>query len=658
MARLNEAPLPTESVDVLRRRFIRQNRELAKINSNQSLRIRTLEAEVSKLQGENLGLREEIAHLQAGLSSAQSQISSDSLISVKDRLESKLRDLSDLVSELGILQPTRDASGGAGKRETNPESWRPEYPMAGLSGQCQRMSIVPEENMSPGGTWLPRLSNHSNESPDLGPPPIAHFDCEDPIKFDPQPPISAESSDNATDNDSLPPCLSVNLETRRRRKDTRRSSMLNPLDLEADDEKPSQKHGAKRKLVTVDAEEQLQNSARDDFVFSRRSSIGGDYLKKDQESQLQMTEPQKEPVEESTPILPPPKVERKVLGDKSVNMSPQKSNKAQDTADDLCKPGKGSREPGKAPKRERKPKIASVKPPQFSEPITQTIELPPPEPENVSTMPPKTPAPAIFSPTPSESSTARPEGRDTPPPSAFNPGSRSTSADVSASARPSRRARASVNYAEPNLISKMRRPDKNLADAVAFDAGRSISAVAESERKTGGRTVIIKQEEGGNSAWKAIPSSDNMDLHEPGSPLGEKGRRKQEADDDTASSAADQSVLDVAMASSADVQRVEETQQETNKVDEAARKMQEMALYDFSDSLADEAVAVETVTRKTSGRRHSTTLGPSSRDNARRRTSRVQMQLLNAEERRGPPDAVEIARGRLSERTRRRSIMG
>ncbi len=54
---------------------------------------------------------------------------------------------------------------------------------------------------------------------------------------------------------------------------------------------------------------------------------------------------------------------------------------------------------------------------------------------------------------------SRVEGRDTPPPS-----------DISSQGempRPSRRARASVSYAEPNLRDKMRRPTKELFDAVA-----------------------------------------------------------------------------------------------------------------------------------------------------------------------------------------------
>ena len=43
----------------MKRRFIRQNREIARVNSTQSLRIRNLEAEISRLLAENIALREQ-----------------------------------------------------------------------------------------------------------------------------------------------------------------------------------------------------------------------------------------------------------------------------------------------------------------------------------------------------------------------------------------------------------------------------------------------------------------------------------------------------------------------------------------------------------------------------------------------------------------------
>lgn len=78
-------------------------------------------------------------------------------------------------------------------------------------------------------------------------------------------------------------------------------------------------------------------------------------------------------------------------------------------------------------------------------------------------IPPVTPAPLgddVFSPD-SRPSTTRPESRDTPPPTDLD------SSDANAAARPSRRQRGAVSYAEPNLRDKMRRPGKEMVDAIS-----------------------------------------------------------------------------------------------------------------------------------------------------------------------------------------------
>ena len=67
---------PLADLAEVKRRFIRQNRELAKNNSSQSLRIRSLELEISKLLSDNLGLREQVLGLQNELYDARVQASS------------------------------------------------------------------------------------------------------------------------------------------------------------------------------------------------------------------------------------------------------------------------------------------------------------------------------------------------------------------------------------------------------------------------------------------------------------------------------------------------------------------------------------------------------------------------------------------------------
>ncbi|KAG9545149.1 hypothetical protein KCU79_g16633, partial [Aureobasidium melanogenum] len=430
MARLNEAPLPTESVDALKRRFVRQNRELAKNNSAQCLRIRALECEVSRLLAENLDLREDIVHLQAQLSESRPRIDNSALVSVKDQLQAKLLEFGALVSELGQIQINHPSIPQDKSYDTS--SWRPEVPAAILSGQAPRMDGIAEEASSPGGslrfshTNVVRLSNHSNQSPDIGPPPIVHFDNEDSIKFDPlsaetdQPSYSEQDDHPTSDHESLPANLSVNLETRRKRKDSkvqlRRSSLL-PPDLDDDDDQPQlTRTSAKRKLSMRDVEDEVEKRVvKDDFKFSRRSSLAADFMN---------TEPVTAPAESledtETPTLLP---ERKVLGNKSVNVSPRKLSRGTKGKGDVKKEEAPLKPAVKATDR-RKSKNPSTKSVTIatSEPetIMRTIEIALPSElavEEMEDLAPKTPLPEFFSPTPSEPSTARDEGRDTPPPS-------------------------------------------------------------------------------------------------------------------------------------------------------------------------------------------------------------------------------------------------
>ncbi|KAK9459416.1 uncharacterized protein V1516DRAFT_687170 [Lipomyces oligophaga] len=66
MARLADSVNATDSVEAVRRRYLRQNRELARVNSTYSTRITSLEAKVTELVAENLTLRQQLIALQHG----------------------------------------------------------------------------------------------------------------------------------------------------------------------------------------------------------------------------------------------------------------------------------------------------------------------------------------------------------------------------------------------------------------------------------------------------------------------------------------------------------------------------------------------------------------------------------------------------------------
>src|SRR5699024_2821540 len=77
--------------NLVKRRFVRQNREIARVNSIQSLRIRSLESEVSHLLSENVSLREQSISLGQELERYEAaKMLHDSVHDIKAKLDGKL----------------------------------------------------------------------------------------------------------------------------------------------------------------------------------------------------------------------------------------------------------------------------------------------------------------------------------------------------------------------------------------------------------------------------------------------------------------------------------------------------------------------------------------------------------------------------------------
>lgn len=222
--------------------------------------------------------------------------------------------------------------------------------------------------------------------------------------------------------------------------------------------------------------------------------------------------------------------------------SPVKAPKSLDKGEigDFKKEGsKKSRDRDRA--RDRPSSVKAIHPPKKQQESIASILSP----IESDSPPPETPAPLpldLFSPLTSEPSAVRPESRDTPPPPDLNPDASNGDA-FNAAGRNSRRARGSVSYAEPNLRDKMRRPTKDLVDAVGADerVQRAASAKpegskSESEDANGIepnkviRTVVIKKEDArsDSASWKSLASietSENQHQQaraEAASPLGNK----------------------------------------------------------------------------------------------------------------------------------------
>ncbi|KAK7607198.1 hypothetical protein BKA81DRAFT_398428 [Phyllosticta paracitricarpa] len=534
MARLNEAPPPAESVDSLKRRFIRQNRELAKTNSNQSVRIRSLENEQARILHENFRLHEEIIRLQAELERTRGDNAMRHVNAVKDKLDAKVEEISGLIAELSAIKnPARPSNPEPSQVTTDIFEWKRAMRTQAKEEQVEDLPTIQEDKQYPRRTLNAEeiqavIAGSAEDSPDLGPPPVAHFQEEDPIKFDPIP-ATEESEPQRAEETELPIISTVNLETRRRRRDSakldlRKVSVFQVPEEEAENAKRSEgedqamRTGTKRKLsfTTEELQEDANIDVREDFRVSRRGVSG---RSADKSSSLQPLD-----IKQNSKLDMLVAAERKALGDKT-NTSPKKvmrSSSAEDKPEGK-KPSALAKDSIRSRVKDRRTKSSQIVqiPPLESEGVVETKDVVIPEDSQPVEHHPKTPAGLdLFSPTFNEPSVQTRETKDTPPPTDLVSGG----LESQQSSRPSRRARPQINYAEPNLVSKMRRPDKKLADAVA-DGRRSSIASREEDNSapsssTAMRTVVIKKErESGGSGFKTLAAENQP---EPASPLGDK----------------------------------------------------------------------------------------------------------------------------------------
>jgi hypothetical protein len=616
--------------DEVKRRFIRQNRELAKNNSTQSLRIRSLEIEVSRLLQTNLELREELLRARNSEHDARRQSTTEGVRGFKEEMMAKLRELSGIVE--GIEEDKQQRVDESQEREERRMSvlsqmeFRERQPLAELMRDCQ-MPTIDEDKIHQRRTLESaeikaiRLSDgSSNGSPDLGPPPVARFECQEPIKFDARnvqdtqeiesPADSEPELEKKSQDEDLPASMSVNLETRRKRKDSqpklelRRHSILpppSPSTSEAEVAAPTLRTGAKRKLADRDLDKPANAPSKTDFTFSRKVAL------EPEKTAVEMSIESEEKPETVEIEAPAPPSARRVLGDKSVNMSPRKivANIDKPLCDDAKKPSQPKLGAAKERTTSRRSRISAIPPPQQEPEINvASIELPvlqqrpapaPAAPQKTSLHTPV--AADLFSPTP-EYSTGPTNRSGTPPPTGPN------SATVEA-ARPSRRARSAVNYAEPSLGAKMRRQEKGMMDAVTGLQHHRLAMSGSGERKSRGASVgsTVKTEPQDEDAWKNLPTASEAAARaRAASPLQSKGGSVDGmAVDSIEPSKTDRNGGGGAVSSEAKPnppaarQRVrssatQEKEKEkdgnvrtSDDLDDAARKLHELDLYDFKD---------------------------------------------------------------------------
>ncbi|KAJ8131034.1 hypothetical protein O1611_g2589 [Lasiodiplodia mahajangana] len=504
MARLNEPTVSTDNLEALRRRFLRQNRDIARTNSTQSLKIRNLENECARLLSENLQLRSEILRLNTELEGSHAHRVANHALQIKEKMEAQLLEWGTMLADLGHEPVPKNRSPRALKKakiqrnsigRTRTSDWRRRETMGSMEDleaaalQEGRLPPLWENKTYPRETLnrdeilaLCSEAEESTDSPDIGPPPVSRFVDEDPVKLDLSTltklltPALTES-DASGPEDAYPDSPVASVKTH----DVVKKA---PEGYQAEKAEETTKGAPESELQTpvqaakanlkrkVREEDEKENAPLSKPLLPVSAITKNNQEKITNEKANTTTRPikdlpigKRDPREKSFNAT-----QRKPLGAKSSNEalgSLKKSAKAP-TEGKGAKPkaeGKDD-EPTKGHlKPPKEPKTVDIPPPSSPEPVSR-VDI---EPESLSA------EPNLAVPDSPEVSVPREKINDTPPPLDISSKGETT--------RANRRARAAVSYAEPNLRDKMRRPNtKQLFDAVAGE-GKNIRRTSQCQRE-------------------------------------------------------------------------------------------------------------------------------------------------------------------------------
>ncbi|KAJ6782875.1 hypothetical protein PWT90_09123 [Aphanocladium album] len=519
MARLNEPALSTDNIEILRKKMLRQNRELAKNNNIRALRIRELESELSRAITENLELRARIVELENEAQNDDARRIADHALAIKKQLEAQLTEWGTLVAGLGLEPPTKRHSPRIRKTSGPRMSFTATRPspsqrrLRDIANEVEQLGHISEHKAysrksmkyapNPAFTIQP-LTSHSpeqiqalrseadyEEAPEL-PPPAPVVD-EEQAKVD-TPPRESRARNFTSGLDSSPLIVSSPNLDNLRIGSTSPTKIMTPMIRESRVHvdstpdtpiAPPTKTASKRKFNRDEYEpmtmEKITNENLPPRVMTEKVSI----LNKAHGKTLKELASLRRDAARAKAEAP--RDARPALAAKSTNddmQSPKKRKTA--PADDISSlkmKNKTGKPKSKAPISIKTDEVL----PQKREPIVTSIE---PSSLGVTAA---TPSPAIMSSCSPEPSAIDEENRDTPPPIDIG--------FMGEASRPSRRSRAAISYAEPNLRDKMRRPRDEKFDAVSGE-GKS-RRFSQSEISS----LDVKRESGGSDSWKKLPAA-------------------------------------------------------------------------------------------------------------------------------------------------------
>ncbi|DAA73649.1 TPA_exp: Shugoshin family protein [Trichophyton benhamiae CBS 112371] len=479
MARLNDLPTTLDSIESLKRRFIRQNREIARANSVQSIRIRTLEAEVSHLLAENITLREGIISANNELEQYRTGSHFEKrLNSLRERFESGLGELTALVKDLNKL-PSQSCENNAPTLKENQPVKEPETKRItprnllrlsednGLldDGNClpaipEDKAYAPEVDEEPEEEEMPQMDDAIGQvqSMDNVGMSVKGPDADAPLNEQEEPSMPCPTNENSV-ADVLRKVRPIN--TRPKRRDSSLvETLISKKDVDTNnDEAVPAIAGSKRKFDAHESENLPQAKQQiDEFQYTltkkNPNTLPGD-IGTGTENEPGLLSVGKEGIKNSTE----PVKTRKALEPKNVNLNPRSTVKKvahNNVASEKRKSsGRRKTEGGRNPRRKASDLPTNAKLNVTVDegviPLDKPIEiaLDDPSQDNVSSE-------ILVDSTSSLDKHLQSEYKST-----------STIGQQAQRSRPSRRSRGPVNYAEPSLRGKMRRPTEDLVDAVA-----------------------------------------------------------------------------------------------------------------------------------------------------------------------------------------------
>ncbi|KJK81488.1 hypothetical protein H634G_02747 [Metarhizium anisopliae BRIP 53293] len=524
MARLNEVPMSSDSLETLRKKMLRQNRDLAKSNNVRALRIRELESECALMLSENLELRSRILELEKQVEDNEARRIADHALAIKAKLESQLMEWGTLLSGLGLEPPMKRHSPRIRKSIKQRMSYIAGRPspsqrrLRDVARDIEELGHISENRSSSRQSLNPeqiRALRSEADSAELEAPAKQPLIEQEPTKVDSPPRAALATRDVSSPRRLIEPPISLpsprsskiadaplpSPEKKRTEPSHRRQNpILQPSTPAPEHIAAPVKTGSKRKFAQDETENTAPRQLTNENIAPRgmadkvsiREKAGGKTLK-------ELAHMRKEAREKHVTTGN----SRKPLASKSTNddVSSPRKNPKPIAIDEI---GTAKAELAKSkPTKERTKSKAKMN-------AAAKLEIPPPVTKTViADLATTVSEPAVTSPNSPEPAPGGDDPRgDTPPP-----------ADIflnGETSRASRRNRTTISYAEPNLRDKMRRPTKELFDAVAGE-GKYARRASQCDLSTSEGPKIKRESDVGDSLRRIPPASDEFEVPEPGS---------------------------------------------------------------------------------------------------------------------------------------------